>query len=300
MKKSNKVILNVSAFLSFIMIFGVYYFSQHLPPLAYLIIQFINFSLLFGILLFNFYQFESLIKLTFTFNVSMFVMLVSYIALDVSGVFDQLSNMELIKNFILGTGFWGMAVYIGVQIIQVVFLPLPSIVINLVGVALYGPTIAFLLSSVGVILGSIIAFGLGRIFGSKLVEWIAGKDKAIEYRRLLSNKGRYMLILMLLFPLFPDDILCMVAGITTMSWKYFIIVVLLTRPITIAVMCYMGTGEIIPFTGWGIAVWIAIFAVFMLLFYYLNKYKTQIIGWITRIFRKKKVRSRSFRKYTRP
>ena len=300
MKKSSKVILYISAFLSLLMIFGVYYFSQNLPTLAYIIIQFINFSLLLGMLLFSFYQFESLIKLAFTFNIMMFLMLVGYIAMDVSGVFDRLSNMELIKNFILGTGFWGMGVYIGVQIIQVVFLPLPSIVINLVGVALYGPTLAFLLSSVGVFLGSIIAFGLGRIFGSKLVEWIVGKEKAIDYRNLLSNKGKYMLILMLLFPLFPDDILCMVAGLTTMSWKYFILVVLVTRPITIAVMCYMGTGEIIPFTGWGIAVWIAIFAVFMLLFYFLNKYKTQIIGWIIKLFKRKKIRSRPIKKYTRP
>ena len=289
MKKSSKIILYISAFLSFLMIIGTFSFSNNMPTLAYIIIQFINFSLLLGILLFNFYQFESLIKLAFTFNIMMFIMLAGYIAMDVTGVFDRLSNMELIKNFILGTGFWGMGVYIGVQIIQVVFLPLPSIIINLVGVALYGPTVAFLLSSLGVFLGSVIAFGLGRIFGSKLVEWIVGKDKAMEYRMLLSNKGKYMLFLMLLFPLFPDDILCMVAGLTTMSWRYFIIVVLLTRPITIAVMCYMGTGEIIPFTGWGIAVWIAIFAGFMLLFYFLNK-----------IIKKKKIRSRPNKKYTRP
>ncbi len=300
MKKSSKIILYISAFLSFLMIIGTFSFSNNMPTLAYIIIQFINFSLLLGILLFNFYQFESLIKLAFTFNIMMFIMLAGYIAMDVTGVFDRLSNMELIKNFILGTGFWGMGVYIGVQIIQVVFLPLPSIIINLVGVALYGPTVAFLLSSLGVFLGSVIAFGLGRIFGSKLVEWIVGKDKAMEYRMLLSNKGKYMLFLMLLFPLFPDDILCMVAGLTTMSWRYFIIVVLLTRPITIAVMCYMGTGEIIPFTGWGIAVWIAIFAGFMLLFYFLNKYKSQIINWITRLFKKKKIRSRPNKKYTRP
>ena len=300
MKKSSKIILYISAFLSFLMIIGTFSFSNNMPTLAYIIIQFINFSLLLGILLFNFYQFESLIKLAFTFNIMMFIMLAGYIAMDVTGVFDRLSNMELIKNFILGTGFWGMGVYIGVQIIQVVFLPLPSIIINLVGVALYGPTVAFLLSTLGVFLGSVIAFGLGRIFGSKLVEWIVGKDKAMEYRMLLSNKGKYMLFLMLLFPLFPDDILCMVAGLTTMSWRYFIIVVLLTRPITIAVMCYMGTGEIIPFTGWGIAVWIAIFAGFMLLFYFLNKYKSQIINWITRLFKKKKIRSRPNKKYTRP
>ena len=291
MKQSIRVLIYISVILSVFMVLGVYFFSKTLPLMAYIIIQFINFLLLLGMFLFKFYQLESLIKLTFTFNVMMFFFITSYIALDISGTLQSLTNMELIKNFILSTGFWGMAVFVGVQIIQVVFLPLPSIVLNLVGVALYGPTVAFLLSSLGVFLGSVAAFALGRIFGKKLVEWIAGKDKAIEYRRLLSHKGKYMLILMLLFPFFPDDILCMVAGITTMSWKFFIIAVLLTRPITIAVMCYMGTGDIIPFTGWGIAAWIAIAIAFMLLFYLLNKYKNQLTVIASKIWgaRKKKI-----------
>ncbi|HHW90097.1 MAG TPA: TVP38/TMEM64 family protein [Clostridiales bacterium] len=272
------------------MILGVYLFAKTLPLIAYIIIQFINFLLLLGMFLFKFYQFESLVKLTFTFNVMIFLFVASYITLDVSGVLQSLTNMELIKNFILSTEFWGMAVFVCVQIIQVIFLPLPSIVINLVGVALYGPTVAFLLSSLGVFLGSVGAFALGRIFGKKLVEWIAGKDKAIEYRRLLSHKGKYMLILMLLFPFFPDDILCMVAGITTMSWKFFIIAVLLTRPITIAVMCYMGTGDIIPFTGWGIVAWIAISIAFILLFYLLNKYKNQLANLASKIWGARKKR----------
>ena len=250
MKQSIRVLIYISVILSVFMVLGVYFF-QNITLNGLYHYSIYQFLLLLGMFLFKFYQLESLIKLTFTFNVMMFF-ITSYIALDISGTLQSLTNMELIKNFILSTGFWGMAVFVGVQIIQVVFLPLPSIVLNLVGVALYGPTVAFLLSSLGVFLGSVAAFALGRIFGKKLVEWIAGKDKAIEYRRLLSHKGKYMLILMLLFPFFPDDILCMVAGITTMSWKFFIIAVLLTRPITIAVMCYMGTGDIIPFTDGGL------------------------------------------------
>lgn len=272
------------------MIIGVYFFSNDIPLTAYVIIQAINFLLLLGMLLLKFYQFESLIKLTFTFNVMMFFFAISYIALIVSGAFQNLTNMELLKNFILSTGFWGMAVFVFAQIVQVVFLPLPSIVLNLVGVALYGPTVAFLLGSLGVCLGSIVAFAIGRIFGKRLVEWIVGKEKAIEYRRILSHKGKYMLVLMLLFPFFPDDILCMVAGITTMSWTFFIVAVFITRPITVAVMCYMGTGDIIPFRGWGIAAWIAISIAFVFVFYLLNKYQYQLTNSISKIFGTRKKR----------
>lgn len=292
----NKYILYISIFLNTIMIIGVFVFAYTLPFWANLILQFINIFLFIAIFICRFYKLEALFKLNFTFIVIMFFMTVGYIVMDFSGVFDRLSNMELIKNFILGTGIWGIAVYVLVQIIQVVFLPIPAIISNLVGVALYGPTKAFLLSSLGVFIGSLIAFGMGRIFGSKLVIWIAGKENAMKYRRLLSNKGKYLLILMLLFPMFPDDVLCMVAGLTTMSWRYFILIILLTRPVTIAVMCYMGTGEIIPFSGWGIVIWIAIFASFLILFILLNKYKTQITNFFSKIFYKQKIRSRKITK----
>ncbi|HEY8443457.1 MAG TPA: TVP38/TMEM64 family protein [Clostridia bacterium] len=292
MAKSIKILIYISVALSGIMILGVYFFSNKLPLIAYIVIQAINFLLLLGMLLLKFYQFESLIKLTFTFNAMMFVFTAVYVGLVASGAFQNLTNMELLKNFILSTGFWGMAVFICAQIIQVVFLPLPSIVLNLVGVALYGPTLAFILGSIGVCLGSIAAFAIGRIFGRRLVEWIVGKDKALEYRMLLNNKGKYMLILMLLFPFFPDDILCLVAGITTMSWGFFIFAVLITRPITVAFMCYLGTGDIIPFKGWGIAAWIAISAGLMLIFYVLNKYQYQLSNSLSRIFGRKKRRYR--------
>ena len=82
---------------------------------------------------------------------------------------------------------------------------------------------------------------------------------------------------MLLFPFFPDDVICLVAGITTMSFRYFIITVSLTRPVMIAFMCYFGSGTIIPFKGWGIPVWIAIFVAVIILFFVVNKIKKKIM-----------------------
>ena len=57
--------------------------------------------------------------------------------------------------------------------------------------------------------------------------------------------------------MFPDDMMCMIAGITTMTYGYFTLVCLLTRPVMIGITAYLGSG-MIPFEGWGIPVWIAI------------------------------------------
>ena len=84
--------------------------------------------------------------------------------------------------------------------------------------------------------------------------------------------------LMLLFPFFPDDILCMVAGLTKMPFGFFIVTVCICRTLSIAFMSYFGTGNIIPFHGWGIPVWISLFAIILffayLTNYFINKRKT--------------------------
>lgn len=225
----------------------------------------------------------ALFRLCITATISLSFILFTYIILDQTGVFDTLTNMELIKNFILSTGIWGRVVFVAVQTAQVVFLPIPGVLVNLTGVALYGTWQGFLLSLIGTILGSVIAFTVGKLFGKKLVSWIVGKEDADKYRKLFDKKGRFVFILMLIFPIFPDDMLCMIAGITTMSYGYFFLAVLLTRPWGLATTCFLGSGEIIPFRGWGLAVWAVIFILLGLAFYFINKYNKQIMAYINKL-----------------
>ena len=225
-------------------------------------------------------------RLCITVTVSAALILIGYIILDQSGVFDTLNNIEVIKNFILSTGIWGRVVFVAVQIAQVVFLPLPAILINLTGVALYGPLQGFALSLIGTLIGSVIAFTVGKVFGKKLVAWIVGKEDADKYRKMFDKKGRFIFILMLIFPIFPDDMLCMVAGITTMSYGYFFLAVLLSRPWGLAATCFLGSGEVIPFRGWGLAVWAALIILLAFAFIYVNKHNKQIMAFFNKLTKK--------------
>lgn len=204
--------------------------------------------------------------------------LIGYIVLDMTGVMNKFKDLDALTSFIRGTKQWGILVYIGIVIFQIIFLPIPSAVCALIGTGLYGPTYAFLFMSAGTIVGSIITFLLGRIFGKKLANWMVGEESANKYAELLNNKGRFFFIVMMLFPFFPDDIICLVAGITSMSLKYFTIVILITRPVMIAFLCYFGSGTIIPFSGWGIPVWIALFVATIILFIVISKIKTKMLN----------------------
>ena len=203
-------------------------------------------------------------------NIVAALVLVSYIALYYSGVLEKINNVEELRKFVKESGQWGILVLFGLTLLQVVVLPIPAAVTILIGVLMYGSTVSFIVSTLGTIAGSIICFLLGKFFGYRVVAWIIGDEKAKKYADFINEKGKIPFIVMLLFPFFPDDILCMAAGLTKMTFKFFIITVVLTRPVMIAFVSYFGTGDIIPFSGWGIPVWIGMFVFAVALLYFIN------------------------------
>lgn len=197
-------------------------------------------------------------------------------------------KIERITELIRNSGKWGMLVFVFIQILQVVILPLPAVVCYVPGSRIWGAGIATLLASIGVVIGSIIAYCIGRFFGKKAVVWIAGKEVTDKYIGYIGSKGKTIFVLMQILPFFPDDILCMIAGLTTMSFPFFLAVMILVRPLIIAAYCYLGNGSIIPFSGWGIPVWIAIFAVCIVLAVLSFKYQDRVEKWFVSKFKKNK------------
>ena len=221
---------------------------------------------------------ETIYKSFILASVFMAFILICYVILDASGWLYKFKDIDALLTFIRNTKQWGILVYIGIVIFQVIFLPIPSAIVAVLGTILYGPTYAFVFMTIGTLVGSVITFLLGKMFGRKLAVWVIGEEKTDKLSTLLNEKGKFIFVVTMLFPFFPDDIMCLVAGITTMSFKFFTITVTLTRPVMIAFLCYFGSGTIIPFTGWGIPVWIALFTVVIALFFIINKIKKKMLN----------------------
>lgn len=188
--------------------------------------------------------------------------------------------VEIIEGF----GGWGMAIFFVIQILQVVILPLPALVCYLPGTVIWGPLKATLLASSGVLVGSVIAYAIGKFFGKRAVVWIAGKETTEKYSAYLSKRGKVLFVLMQILPFFPDDILCMVVGLTGMNFWFFLATMVLVRPAVVATYCYLGSGTIIPFSGWGIGVWAAIFVVCIVLAVLSFKYQDKLEAWLVSKF----------------
>ena len=181
-------------------------------------------------------------KLFFMANIIGLLAILIYYLGNKYDAFKFLSSPTEIKNLVLSTGPLGIIVFIFIQISQVVCVPIPSVIIVLVGTLIYGPALCSLFCSIGVLLGSYIAFGIGKTFGKKFVSWMIGKDKLDYFIKLISGKEKLFLAIAFIFPFFPDDVLCMVSGVSSLSFKDFFKVSTLTRPIGVIFLCYFGGG----------------------------------------------------------
>ena len=215
------------------------------------------------------------------------VVVLAYYILNWTGVWEQINSVEKLQNIILSWGFWGRFGFVMLSFLQVTFIPLPSTVTIIAGTLIYGPLQASLLSLAGILLGSMLAFLLGKVFGRRLVVFMVGEKTCKKWVDFLTN-AKYSFFIMMLLPIFPDDVLCLVAGLTNMSWTFFTLTNLIARPIGIFTVSYFGSGHLIPYHGWGLIVWAILIVLIIAVLILAYKYQKQIENFLLRIFRNKK------------
>ncbi len=174
-----------------------------------------------------------------------------------TGFFTLIASSEGLQQYLEKSGAWMPILYILLQYLQVILLPIPSIVSTVAGLALFGAFKTMIFSLIGILLGSITAFFIGRRLGYKAVSWIVGEDTLRKWRKKLKGKDNLILTIMFILPLFPDDVLCFVAGLSSMSNRYFLAMIVFARVIGIAGTCY--SFDFIPWnTWWGLLIWAAL------------------------------------------
>ena len=121
-------------------------------------------------------------------------------------------------------GPYSAAVFMLLQALQVVISPIPGELTGVVGGYVYGVNFGFLFSTVGLTLGSWIAFELASIFGKPLVEKFVAEKVLEKFHFLTSNTGAIISLLLFIIPGFPKDYLCYILGLSGMNLSTFLIV----------------------------------------------------------------------------
>ncbi len=194
---------------------------------------------------------KSLLKIIASVLVIGVIIAVAYIIFDALGI-TKLSR-EQIQDFVSSTGAIAPLAFIFISFLQVTFVPIPGMVTILAGNYLFGPWLSFLYSYIGMMIGSVVAWVLGRLLGRPYINWVAGsKEQADEWMKKLKGREIVFLFFAFLLPLFPDDLLCSIAGILPVRFGVFFIMQIITRFTSIGASLLFMSGEVIPFHGWGL------------------------------------------------
>lgn len=230
----------------------IYDYARFLKIAAVIVITLIA---VLGIVFFEL-KVEIIYKCCYIAVVLIAIILIGLYILSITGVMDTIDSVESLREYIEQMGPFMPIVFILLQFLQVVILPIPAVLSVTVGVLLFGPLKAAIYSFIGILAGSILAFFIGRVLGYKVAAWLVGKENLDKAIKSVKGKDKAVLTFMFLFPFFPDDILCFVSGLSSMSKTFFIVMIIITRFISIFISCYAYNGSLIPYdTWWGLLLW---------------------------------------------
>ncbi len=135
------------------------------------------------------------------------------------------SDREQIKSFVASFGPWAPLIFILIQILQVIFAPIPGEATGFIGGFLFGTARGFLYSSIGLTVGSWINFSIGRFLGKRYVRKMIPEAKLDRMDKMVRRQGTMVLFILFVIPGFPKDYLCLFLGLSTLPLKVFLIIV---------------------------------------------------------------------------
>lgn len=211
------------------------------------------------------------------------IVLIAYFVMKETGFLEKINSIEKIKELLNKYKTVSIIIYWCIQFLQVTFIPIPAAITIVAGAQIFGPWWTFFISLAAMIPASILAFFLGRWLGKPFVGWMIGKETMNKYLTKTHGRERTVFFTMFLLPFFPDDALCLVAGITPMTLKYFLMTQIITRPISIVCTIFLMSGTIIPYnTWWGITLYVLAFIGVIIAIILSYKYSEKIEGFVSK------------------
>lgn len=184
-------------------------------------------------------------------------------------IFEGIFSIPAINNFFTGliSGSSGWLAYLFVWLImflQVTILNIPAYSVLAACTSIGMKTLDIVFISVvlsAYMVGCILAYWLGRWFGKRAVKWCAGSEEDYDkWSSVLNSKGKIWYFLTVLFPFFPDDILCLVAGAVKFNFGLYTImnfvgrgIGLVTTILTLGLINKVSDGFPIMVIVWAVA-----------------------------------------------
>jgi uncharacterized membrane protein YdjX (TVP38/TMEM64 family) len=187
-------------------------------------------------------------------------------------------DKQFLKETVASWGWMAPLVFITIQAMQVIVSPVPGEITGPVGGALFGTLWGLVYSTIGLTIGTLTAFGLGRLWGEPLIRPWLSEHHWNRMNFIIEAEGAILCFILYLIPGFPKDIISYLFGISPMPFWIFAVVSTIGRIPGTWISSYFGAHVGEQQYIWA-AVFIALVTAVCLPLYY---YRERIVRRFTR------------------
>ncbi len=138
-------------------------------------------------------------------------------------------DKRFLKHTLQEWGVLAPVIFIGLQALQVIISPIPGELTGILGGYLFGQWVGLLYSTIGLTLGSVVAFAAGRWLGARYVRKLVSADIWHKMGFIVEAEGAILCFIIFLMPGLPKDVTCYLFGLSPMPFWVFAVVSTLGR-----------------------------------------------------------------------
>jgi uncharacterized membrane protein YdjX (TVP38/TMEM64 family) len=138
-------------------------------------------------------------------------------------------DKHFLKETVRNWGWMGPFVFMLFQALQVILSPIPGEATGLAGGFLFGTALGFIYSTIGLTLGTLACFGIGRWLGAGFIQRFVAKHHWEKMGFIVEAEGAILCFILYLIPGFPKDIISYLFGLSPMPFWVFAVVSTLGR-----------------------------------------------------------------------
>jgi uncharacterized membrane protein YdjX (TVP38/TMEM64 family) len=180
-------------------------------------------------------------------------------------------DKRFLKETVRSWGWMAPLVFIAIQALQVIISPIPGEITGPVGGALFGTWPGLIYSTIGLTIGTLFCFWVGRKWGEPLVRPWLSEHHWNRMNFILEAEGAIICFILYLVPGFPKDIVSYLFGISPMPFWLFAVVSTVARIPGTWISSYFGANVAEQQYIYAIAFMAVVIALCLPLYYYRDR-----------------------------
>lgn len=143
-----------------------------------------------------------------------------------------------LEDILIKYNEYASLIYFIICFLQPIVLPLPEPVTIMTGSLFLGRFNGATIGFLGTILGIISMFLFSRYASKSLLEKIIDYRKLEKFNKYIKKNETIIILLLFLFPILPDEAICVGAGVTKVNGYKFILIAIIAKLITAFTISY--------------------------------------------------------------